>query len=187
MLVHVTVRVNAQQHCSCVYRRSHQYRRSHVRLLGCNVCGGITAVGMYACGGITAVGMYVCGGITAEVLSRCRSLYVTLCGSLWTSMASQPSFRLPHTLWFLSVCWPPTRRVYNITSSSLLHKKYLLLLYCVIKVSQYQLALIDTAFVHLVMGISQHIHSSCRLRVIFYCNFYFCCRVFQYAFCCRGS
>ena len=30
----------------------------------------------------------VCEGITAVVLSRCRSLYLTLCGSLWTSMAS---------------------------------------------------------------------------------------------------
>ena len=30
----------------------------------------------------------VCGGITVVVLSRCRILYLTLCGSLWTSMAS---------------------------------------------------------------------------------------------------
>ena len=30
----------------------------------------------------------VCGGITDVVLSRYRSLYLTLCGSLWTSMAS---------------------------------------------------------------------------------------------------
>ena len=76
MLVHVHVLVNAQQHCSCVYRRSHMCQ------LECNACGGITAV----------------------VLSRCSSLYLTLRGSLWTSMASQPSSRLPHTLWFLSVC-----------------------------------------------------------------------------------
>ena len=124
MLVHVHVLVNAQQHCYCVYRRSHQYRRSHICLLECNVCGGITAV----------------------VLSRCRSLYLTLCGSLWTSMASQPSSRLPHTLWFsICVCQPPKRRGYNITSSSVLHRKYLLLLCCLLKVSQYQLALIDTA------------------------------------------
>ena len=46
--------------------RSHYYRRSHMYLLECNVCRGITAV----------------------VLSRCRSLYLTPCGSLWTPMAS---------------------------------------------------------------------------------------------------
>ena len=28
----------------------------------------------------------VCGGITAVVLSRSRSLYLTLCGSLWTCL-----------------------------------------------------------------------------------------------------
>ena len=82
MLVHVHALINAQQHCSCVCHRSYQYRRSHMCLLECNVCGGITAV----------------------VLSRCRSLYLTLCGSLWTSMAYQPSSGLPHTLWFLSLC-----------------------------------------------------------------------------------
>ena len=60
MLVHVHVLVNAQWHCSCAYRRSHQYRRSHICLLEFNVWGGITAV----------------------VLSRCRSRYLTLCGSL---------------------------------------------------------------------------------------------------------
>ena len=76
-------------------------------LLECNVFGGITAVG----------------------LSRCRSIYLTLCGS-------------------------------NITSSSLLHRKYLLLLCCLLKVSQYRLALIDTASVYIVKGISQHIHNN---------------------------
>ena len=84
---------------------------------------------------------------------------------------------LPHALWIsldlhgilaivwtteysvvsICVCWPLKRRVYNITSSSLLHRKYLLLLCCLLKVSQYQLALIDTATVHIVKGISQHI------------------------------
>ena len=71
----------------------------------------------------------VFGGITAVVLSRCRSIYLTLCGS-------------------------------NITSSSLLHRKYLLLLCCLLKVSQYRLALIDTASVHIVKDISQHIRNS---------------------------
>ena len=86
---------------------------------------------------------------------------------------------LPHSLWIsldlhgilaivwtpaysvvsICVCWPPKRRVYNITSSSLLHRKYLLLLCCLLKVPQYQLALIDTASVHIVKGISQHIHN----------------------------
>ena len=50
------------------------------------------------------------------------------------------------------MCWPRKRRVYNITSSSLLHRKYLLLLCCLLKVSQYRLALIDTASVHTVKG-----------------------------------
>ena len=36
---------------------------------------------------------------------------------------------------------------------------YLLLLCCLLKVSQYRLALIDTASVHIVKGISQHIHN----------------------------
>ena len=44
--------------------------------------------------------------------------------------------------------------IYNITSSSLLHRKYLLLLCCLLKVSQYRLALIDTASVHIVPTIS---------------------------------
>ena len=95
---------------------------------------------------------------------------------------------LPHSLWIsldlhgilaivwtpvysvvsICVCWPPKRRVYNITSSSLLHRKYLLLLCCLLKVSQYRLALIDTASVHIVKGISQLIHnrsSACWLEL----------------------
>ena len=91
---------------------------------------------------------------------------------------------LPHSLWIsldlhgilaivwtpaysvisTCVCWPPKRRVYNITSSSLLHRKYLLLLCCLLKVSQYQLALIDTASVHIVKGISQHIHNMASVQ-----------------------
>ena len=87
---------------------------------------------------------------------------------------------LPHSLWIsldlrgilaivwtpayyvasICVCWPHKRCVYNITSSSLLHRKYLLLLCCLLKVSQYRLALIDVASVHIVKGISQHIHNS---------------------------
>ena len=55
------------------------------------------------------------------------------------------------------VCWPPKRRIYDITSSSLLHIKYLLFLCCLLKVSQYQLVLIDS--VRIVKGISQHIHN----------------------------
>ena len=80
-----------------------------------------------------------------------------------------PSHRLDsrYPVVSICVCWPPRRCVYNITSSSLLHRKYLLLLCCLLKVSQYQLALIDTASVHVVKGISQHIRHnhrmSCRL------------------------
>ena len=59
----------------------------------------------------------------------------------------------------ICVCWPPKRRVYNIMWSSLLHRKYLLLLGCLLEVSQYRLALIDTASVHIVKGISHHIHN----------------------------
>ena len=86
---------------------------------------------------------------------------------------------LPHSLWIsrdlhgilaivwthaypvvsICVCWPPKRRVSKTTSSSLLHRKYLLPLCSLLKVSQYQLALIDTASVHIVKGISQHIHN----------------------------
>ena len=44
-------------------------------------------------------------------------------------------------------------------SSSLLHRKYLLLLCCLLKVSQYRLALIYTASIYIVKGISQHIHN----------------------------
>ena len=87
---------------------------------------------------------------------------------------------LPHSLWIsldlhgilaivwtpaypvlsICVCWPPKRRVYNITSSSLLHRRYLLLLCCLLKVSQYRLTLIDTASVHIVKGITHHIHNT---------------------------
>ena len=86
---------------------------------------------------------------------------------------------LPHSLWIsldlhgilaivwtpaysvisTCVCWPPKRRVYNITSSSLLHRKYLLLC-SLLKVSQYQLTLIDTASVHIGKGIFQHVHNT---------------------------
>ena len=102
----------------------------------------------------------VCGGITAVVLSRGRSLYLTqvdLSGPPW-----HPNHRLDSRIlcgFYLCVCWPPKRRVYNITLLLLLHRKYLLLLCCLLKVSQYQLALIDTASVHIVKGISQHIHT----------------------------
>ena len=45
-------------------------------------------------------------------------------------------------------------------SSSLLHRKYLLLLCSLLKVSQYQLTLIDTASVHIGKGIFQHVHNT---------------------------
>ena len=99
----------------------------------------------------------VCGGITAVVLSRCRSLYLILrdlhgiLAIVWAPAYSVVS---------ICVCWPPKRRVYNITSSSLPHRKYLLFLCCLLKVSQYHLALINTASVHIVKDISQHIHNS---------------------------
>ena len=70
MLVHVHVLVNAQYHYSCVYRKSHSCRISHMCLLECNVYGEITAV----------------------VLSRCKTstpLFVDLSGPSW-----RPSHRL---------------------------------------------------------------------------------------------
>ena len=66
---------------------------------------------------------------------------------------------LAYSMVSLYVCWPPTPRVYNITSSSLLHRTYLLLLCCLLEMSLSQLALIDTASVHIVKGITQHIHN----------------------------
>ena len=111
------------------------YRRSNMCLLECNVCGGITAV----------------------VLSRCRSLY------LWISLDLHGILAIgwtpAYSVLSICVCWPPKRRIYHITSS-LLHIKYVLPLCCLLKVSQYQLTLIDTASVHIVNGISQRIHSS---------------------------
>ena len=50
-------------------------------------------------------------------------------------------------------------------SSSLLHRKYLLRLCFLLKVSQYQLALIDTASVHIVKGISISI-IKCETRIV---------------------
>lgn len=73
MLVHVHVLVNAQQHYLCMSRRS------HMCLLQCNLCGGITDVVL----------------------------------SLWTSMACQPLFGLPDSLWFLSVCVGHLRAVFT--------------------------------------------------------------------------
>ena len=96
--------------------------------------------------------------ITVVVLSRCRSLHLTLCDL--SRPPWHPSHRLDSCiLCGFCVCWPPKRRVYNITSSSLQHRKYLLLLCRLLKVSQYRRALIDTASVHIVKGISQHIHT----------------------------
>ena len=91
----------------------------------------------------------------------CRSLYLTL---LWVSVDLHGVLAIVWTPAYsvvsFCVCWPPKRRVYNTTSSFLLHRTYLLLLCCLLKVSQYRLALIDVASVHIVKGISQHIHNS---------------------------
>ena len=89
-----------------------------------------------------------------EPLPRSLWIFLDLHGTLaivWTT---------PHSVVFFCVCLPPKRHVDNITSPSLLNRKYLLLLSCLLKVSQYQLALIDTAYVHIVKGISQHIHNT---------------------------
>ena len=97
---------------------------------------------------------------------RVISLQEHLPHSLWISMDLHGILAIVWTPAFsvvsICVCWPPKRRVYNITSSSLLHRKYLLLLCCLLKVSQYRLALIDPASVHVVKGISQHIHDRSR-------------------------
>ena len=92
------------------------------------------------------------------------SLQEPLFDSLWISLDLHGILAIVWTPAYsvvsICVCWPPKRRVYNITSSSLLHRKYLLLLCCLLKVSQYRLALIDTASVHIVKGISLHIHNT---------------------------
>ena len=81
----------------------------------------------------------VCGGITAVAFSCCGILYLTLCGSTsgpaWypscpVIYGKLPSSGLLHYLWFISVCWPPKRRVYTITSLLLQNRKYLLLFCC---------------------------------------------------------
>ena len=105
----------------------------------------------------------------------CRSvisLQEPLPQSLWVSLDLHGILAIVWTPAYsvvcVCVCWPPKRRVYNTTPSSLLHTKYLLLLCCLLKVSQYRLALIDTASVHIVEGISQHIRSrscACWLKL----------------------
>ena len=83
---------------------------------------------------------------------------------LWISLNLHgilPIVRTPaYSVVFICVCWPPTRRVYNITSSSLLHRNYHLLFCCLLIVSQCRLALKDAVSVHIVKGISHHIHKS---------------------------
>ena len=129
MLVHVHVLVNAQQHCSCVYRRFHQYRMRR------NYCRSVI------------------------------SLQEPLPHSLWISLGLHDILTVVYTPAYsvvsIAVHWPPKHRVYNITSSSLLHRKYILLLCCLFKVSQYRLALIDTAAVHIVKRTSQHVLINC--------------------------
>ena len=89
----------------------------HMCLLACNVCGGITTVAFSCCG----------------------ILHLTLSGSTsgpaWFPSCPVISGKIPSSgllrcLWFISVCWPPKRRVYTITSLLLQHRKYLLLLCC---------------------------------------------------------
>ena len=94
----------------------------------------------------------------------CRSvisLQEPLPHSLWISLDLHGILAIVWTPSYSSVsvcvCWPPKRRVYNITSSSLLHRKCLLCLCCLVKVSQYQLALTDTGSVHIGKGVSHHI------------------------------
>ena len=122
----------------------------HMCLLACNVCGRSTAVAFSCCG----------------------ILRLTLCGSTsgpaWYPSCPVISGKLPssgllHYLWFISVCWPPKRRVYIITSLLLQHRKYLLLFCCLpylpAKVSHYcRPTSVDTASVHVVSGITQNIH-----------------------------
>ena len=108
---------------------------------------------------------------TVELLPSVISLQEPLPHYLWISLDHHGILAIVWTPAYpavsICVCWPPKRRVYNITSSSLLHRKYLLLLCCLLKVSQYRLALIDTASVHIVKGISQHIHNRRWMRA---CN-----------------
>ena len=89
----------------------------HMCLLACNVCGGITAVAFSCCG---ILHLTLCGSTSGPAwYPSCPVIYGKL-----------PSSGPLHYLWFISVCWPPKRRVYTITSLLLQHRKYLLLLCC---------------------------------------------------------
>ena len=96
----------------------------------------------------------------------CRSvisLQEPLPHSLWISLDLHGILAIvwtpPYSVVSICVCWSHKLRVHNITSSPLLHRNDLLLLRCLFKVSQYRLALIDTGSVHIVKGISHHIHN----------------------------
>ena len=78
---------------------------------------------------------------TVELLPSVISLQEPLPHYLWISLDHHGILAIVSTPAYpavsICVCWPPKRRVYNITSSSLLRRRYLLLLCCLLKVSQY--------------------------------------------------
>ena len=116
---------------------------------------------------------YVSLGMYRKRRNYCRgviSVQENLPHSLWVSLDLHDILAIIWTPAYpvvsICVCWPPNRRVYNITSSPLLHRKYIWLLYCLLKVSQYWLALIDIASFHIVKGISHHIDNICRSIIL---------------------
>ena len=135
----------------------------------CMPCTGQCSVALILCvSQISLVSQisYVSAGMQRMRRNYCRSviqLQEPLPHSLWISLDFHGILAIVWTPAYpvvsICVCWPPKRRVYNTTFSSLLHRKYLLLVCCLLKLSQNQLALIDTASVHIVKGISQHIRN----------------------------
>ena len=114
--------------------------------LACNVCGGSTIVLYGRSCDLCILGIFG------------RSLFVDLSGLAWYPTCSITSGKLPSsglqcTLWFTYLCWPPQRRIFNITPSSAA-QKYLLLLFChLLAVSLPRLTPRGTATAHIVKGI----------------------------------
>ena len=129
----------------------------HMCILACNVCGGITAVAFSCCG----------------------ILHLTLCGSTsgraWypscpVISGKRPSSGLLHYLWFISVCvghlsdvFTPSRYCFYSTESI-----FYFFAACPIypaKVSHcYRPTSVNTAYVHIVKGITRNIHEKGPLR-----------------------
>ena len=103
MLAHVRVLVNVHYYCTVVLidviRVGWHVTHAEQLLLQCSLVGG--------------------------------SSTSLLCGFLWIGMVSYMSYHLweasivwtsVYSVVYISVCWPPTRRIYSITQSSLQYR-----------------------------------------------------------------